>query len=68
MKGSGPTALTVLGILLLVVAATFLGSQVLGQGRVERVQSSVSLLYDLGPLRSSTPAPGSILTVLFYKS
>ena len=50
MKGSGPTALTVLGILLLVVAATFLGSQVLGQGRVERVQSSVSLLYDLGPL------------------
>ena len=52
---SRPTALKVLGILLLVLAATFLGNHFLGQGRAGRSLSSAPLPPGLGPLATTTP-------------
>jgi len=53
------TVLTVLGIILLVVSATILGSHYFGQGRAGRTLSSAPLPPGLGPAPSSTPAPTS---------
>jgi len=54
---SRSTVLTVLGILLLVVSATALGSHYFGHGRTGRTLSSGSLPPGLRPAPSSTPAP-----------
>lgn len=55
-KRALPTALTALGILLLVVALAILGDHFLGQGRAGRTLSSAPLPSGLGPVPSSAPA------------
>jgi Sortase domain len=56
---AGPTVLKVLGILLLVLAATILGNHLLGQGRAGRTLSSAPLPPGLGPVLSSTSVPSA---------
>lgn len=50
------TVLTVLGMVLLVVSATFLGSHYFGHGRAGRTLTSGSLPPGLRPVPTSTPA------------
>jgi len=65
------TALTVVGIALLVVSAAILGSHYFGSGRVGATLSSASLPPDLGPPRTAVPmatvAPPSAPAVVANK-